>query len=375
MKSRVALCLFAFIWNSAFCQNSDTIFLHYALSRGDTIIYKRIVSFNSKNKIYDVRDFYENGQIQMKAEYSSFDRSVKEDYQCNYRSNTKEGHYQEWYSNGKLKYDGYFKKGKRNGICSEWYLNGQIQAEGRWKNGQLNGKTRYWTENGELQYDLDFSHGENKHQETVRYNYLSYLPESYKPDSVKLWPLIIYLHGGSDRGTDLNKLYSSGIPDQVYRGRKFSFIVISPQCPLNLRWETDNWFEPLFKEISEKYRIDTNRIYLTGYSLGGSGTWYLATRYPGRFAAIAPISGFTSHNAFISRNAGRLKDMPIWAFHGKMDMTVPFEETERMVKKLRKKNKYLKFTSEQTVGHWIHWTIYPQKDLYEWFLHHDTRLH
>lgn len=368
MKYRIILCLLTLSWNSASSQNSDTILLHYALSKGDTIIYKRIVSFNDKTKVYNVRDFFENGQIQMKANYSSIDKLIKEDYQCNFRSNTKEGRYEEWYSNGQIKFDGYFKKGKRNGICSEWYPNGQKQAEEKWKNGQLNGKTRYWSENGELQYDLSFTHGENDHQETVLYKYLTYLPEKYSLDSLQKWPLIIYLHGGSDRGTDLNKLYSSGIPDQIYRGRKFPFIVIAPQCPLSIRWETDNWFEPLFKEISEKYRIDTNRIYLTGYSLGGSGTWYLATKYPGRFAAIAPMSGFTSHNKSISENISRLKDIPVWAFHGRMDLTVPYEETERIVKKLQNKNTHLKFTSEPSIGHWIHWTIYPNQDLYDWFL-------
>jgi hypothetical protein len=354
--------------DSVFSQNSDTVFLHYALSKWDTIIYKRIVSFNGETKLYAVRDFFENGQIQMKAEYICLDKFVKEDYQCNYRSNTKEGRYEEWYSNGQIRYDGNFRKGKRNGICSEWYLNGQKEAEEQWKNGQLNGNTKYWAENGELQYDLNFSHGKNTDQKIVRYYYLTYLPKNYNLDSLQHWPLIIYLHGGSDRGNDLNKLYSSGIPDQIYRERNFPFIIIAPQCPLSLRWETDNWFEPLYKEISGKYRIDTNRIYLTGYSLGGSGTWNLAIKYSELFAAIAPISGFTSHNDFINKQVKRLKDMPIWAFHGKMDITVPYEETERIVKKLQKKNKHIKFTSDPNVGHWIHWNIYPNQDLYDWFL-------
>lgn len=368
MKTRIIFCLLSVLCNSAFSQNSDTVFLRFARSKGDTIIYKRIVTYNSVSGLYSVSDFYESGQIQMKTAYSSLDKSVKEDYQCNYRSNTKEGRYEEWYSNGQIKYEGFFKKGRRNGVCSEWYPNGQKEAEEQWKNGQRNGRTRYWSENGELQYDLNITRGEVNNKKTVRYNYLTYLPDKYNLDTLKHWPLIIYLHGGSDRGTDLKKLYSSGIPDQIYRGRKFPFIVIAPQCPLSIRWETENWFEPLFKEISEKYRIDTGRIYLTGYSLGGSGTWYLAIKYPELFAAIAPISGFTSHNEFISGNAGRLKDLPVWAFHGKMDLTVPYEETERMVNKLRKKNKHLKFTSEPITGHWIHWTIYPNQELYDWFL-------
>lgn len=368
MRHKIIFFLLIIFWDPALSQNLDTIFLHYALSKGDTIIFKRIVAFNGQNKLYSVRDFYESGQIQMKAYYSSLDKFIKEDYQCNYRSNTKEGRYEEWYSNGQIKYDGNFKKGKKYGMCSEWHLNGQKQAEEQWKNGKLNGRTRYWTEDGVLQYDLSFKNGENNNRKTVRYSYLTYLPKNYNLDSLQHWPVIFYLHGGSDRGSDLKKLYSSGIPDQIYRGRSFPFIVIAPQCPLSIRWETENWFEPLFKEISEKFRIDTNRIYLTGFSMGGTGTWYLATKYPKLFAAIAPMSGFTSRNEFISKNVGKLKDMPIWAFHGKIDLTVPFEETETIIKNLQKKNKHLIFTSEPNTGHWIHWNVYPNNDLYDWFL-------
>jgi len=368
MKSRIIFFLFTAFCYSAFSQNSDTVFLKNALSRSDTVRFKRIVSFSSKSKLYYVTDFFESGQIQMKAAYSSLDKFIKEDYQCNYRSNTKEGRYEEWYSNGQRRYDGNFKRGKRNGICSEWYLNGQKQTEEQWRNGQLHGKANYWAENGELLYELNFTHGENIDQKTTRYNYLTFLPEEYDLDSLQLWPLIIYLHGGSDRGNDLNKLYSSGIPDQIYRGRNFPFIVISPQCPCCIRWETENWFEPFFKEIVGRYRIDISRVYLTGYSLGGSGTWYLAIRYPGLFAAIAPVSGFTSRNGFIYRHVKRLNDMPVWAFHGKMDMTVPYEETERIVKNLQKYNRHLQFTTDPDIGHWIHWNIYPEQLLYDWFL-------
>jgi predicted peptidase len=202
---------------------------------------------------------------------------------------------------------------------------------------------------------------------------LSYTPKEYNTDTLKKWPLIIYLHGGSRRGTDLNKLYADGIPDQLYRGREFSFIIIAPQCPEHLRWSTDNWFENLYKEINDKYRIDTNRVYLTGISLGGAGTWYIAAKYPDKFAAIAPMSGFTSHMDFIDNNIDKLINMPIWAFHGKIDVVVPFEETERIIKKLDGKNKDLRFSVEPVAGHWINWLVYPNQELYDWFLKYDKR--
>ncbi|MCK7491056.1 MAG: hypothetical protein MZW92_04255 [Comamonadaceae bacterium] len=216
----------------------------------------------------------------MDAFYASFDKRVKEDYQCNYRSNTKEGPYTEWHRNGRMRFEGRFTRGRLNGASTDWYESGQKEAEQNWLDGQLHGRVRYWSEKGDLQFDSTFEHGMNQHRRNVSYRYLSYLPKDYEADAVRKWPLVIYLHGGSDRGTDLKKLYSSGIPDQVYRGREFPFIMLAPQCPEHLRWSTDDWFENFYKEVTARYRIDTDRVYLTGPSLGGSGTWYIAARYP-----------------------------------------------------------------------------------------------
>ena len=307
------------------------------------------------------------------AFYSSFDKRVKEDVQCNYRTNTKEGPYTEWYRNGRMRYQGHFSRGSFNGASTAWYESGQKESEENWLNGQLQGRGRYWSEKGDLQFDSTFDHGMNLHRRNVSYRYLSNLPKDYQADAGRKWPLVIYLHGGSDRGTDLKKLYSSGIPDQVYRGREFPFIMLAPQCPLHLRWSTDDWFENFYKEAVAKYRIDADRIYLTGPSLGGSGTWYIAARYPKTLAAIAPMSGFTSHLDYIDKNIDKLIDMPVWAFHGKMDTVVPFEETERIVKRLEGRNRNLKFSAEPDIGHSIHWQIYPGQQLYEWFLQYDRR--
>jgi predicted peptidase len=237
----------------------------------------------------------------------------------------------------------------------------------------LHGRVRYWSEKGDLQFDSTFEHGINQHPRNVSYRYLSYLPKDYEADAVRKWPLVIYLHGGSDRGADLNRLYSSGIPDQVYRGREFPFIMLAPQCPVHLRWSTDDWFESFYKEAVARYRIDADRIYLTGPSLGGSGTWYIAARYPRTFAAIAPISGFTSHLDYIDKNIDKLIDIPVWAFHGKLDTVVPFEETERIVTRLEGRNRNLRFSAEPDIGHSIHWQIYPGQEIYDWFLRYDRK--
>jgi len=146
--------------------------------------------------------------------------------------------------------------------------------------------------------------------------------------------------------------------------------MLAPQCPQHLRWSTDDWFENFFAEATAKYRIDADRVYVTGPSLGGSGTWYLAARYPRTFAAIAPISGFTSHLDDIDRNIDRLLSIPIWAFHGKLDTTVPFEETERIVARLEGRHPDLRFSAEPEAGHSIHWQVYPGQEIYDWLLQH-----
>ena len=98
--------------------------------------------------------------------------------------------------------------------------------------------------------------------------------------------------------------------------------MLAPQSPDHLRWSTDDWFENFYLEATARYRIDADRVYLTGPSPGGAGTWYIAARYPELFAAIAPISGFTSNLTFIDANTDRLLDMQVWAFHGRVDTAV-----------------------------------------------------
>jgi predicted peptidase len=149
--------------------------------------------------------------------------------------------------------------------------------------------------------------------------------------------------------------------------------MLAPQSPGHLRWSTDDWFENFFKEVTARYRIDTERVYLIGPSLGGSGTWYIAARYPERFAASAPMSGFTSHLDFIDKNMDKLIDLPVWAFHRKLDTVVPFEETERIVRRLEGKNRNLRFSAEPDLGHDIHWQVYPGQEIYDWLLRYDRR--
>jgi dipeptidyl aminopeptidase/acylaminoacyl peptidase len=370
----IAVVILIFVGSGAIkAQEADTFYLHYPVSFKDTVIYKRIIEFDKKESTYHVRDYYPNGQIQMEGTYSSFDKHIKErSLWCNYRTNTKEGSFKTWFKNGQLERTSTFSNGLRHGVHEYWYANGQKESRQNYANGQKHGECTWWNEDGSIQNKLVFDRGLNQNPKDTNYHYISYTPKEYDKDTLKKWPLIIYLHGGSSRGTDTMKLYSSGIPDQIWRGREFPFVIVAPQCPLNQRWSTDNWFENFYAEITTKYSIDTNKIYLTGVSLGGSGTWYLATKFPKKFAAIAPMSGFTRHIEYIKNNTDNLIDIPIWAFHGKKDKVVEFEETEWIINKLKEKNKDLKFTADPNAGHGMYWSVYPEQELYDWFLNYDN---
>jgi antitoxin component YwqK of YwqJK toxin-antitoxin module len=370
-----ALILSLFICLGAIkAQEADTFYLSTSVSSNDTIVFKRIIQFDNNEGLYHVRDYYPNGQIQMEGTYSSFDKNIKEEsLSCNYKTNTKEGEFKVWYKNGQIESKTNFFHGLSHGLHEYWYLNGQRESVENYLNGQANGNVTYWDTSGTNENKLTFKQGLNQNPKDTNYHYISYTPEEYNEDTIKKWPLIIYLHGGSGRGSDTIRLYCCGIPDQIWRGRKFPFIIVAPQCPTHLRWSTDNWFENFFKEVTTKYRVDTNKVYLTGVSLGGSGTWYLAIKYPEIFAAIAPISGFTRNIEYIMNNTDKLIKTPIWAFHGRSDKVVQFEDTEWIINRLEGKNKDLKFTAKPGVGHWMDWLVYPDQELYDWFLKHDKR--
>ncbi len=202
---------------------------------------------------------------------------------------------------------------------------------------------------------------------TINLNYLLYLPADYEVGN-KNYPLILFLHGAGERGDDLELVKMHGIPKIVEQQKDFPFIAISPQCPAD-RWWVDAWLlealNGLLDEIIQNYRVDPNRVYLTGLSMGGFGTWALAMAHPERFAAIAPICG-----GGMPWMAYRIKDVPVWAFHGAQDPVVPLQRTEEMVDALKRLNGTVKLTVYPDAGH-DSWTqTYSNPELYQWFLAH-----
>ncbi|PLR77457.1 phospholipase [Bacillus sp. V3-13] len=207
----------------------------------------------------------------------------------------------------------------------------------------------------------------------VNLDYLLHLPEDYYFEQEKAFPLVLFLHGVGERGNNAEFLKRNGLP-KLAETQELPFILLSPQCPDYVP-RYSNWLLELdavmnlFEETIQKYRVDESRIYLTGLSMGGYGAWELAIQNPDRFAAVAPICGGGS-----AENVHRLKDIPVWTFHGAKDDIIPIEETEQMVAALKEAGGNVKFTVYPDAKH-DSWTeTYNNPQFFEWMLS-QSKLH
>lgn len=198
----------------------------------------------------------------------------------------------------------------------------------------------------------------------VELQYLLYLPEDYE-QSEKEYPLVLFLHGAGERGNDIESVKRHGPPKLVEEGKNFPFILLSPQCPEQTRWnyQTQSLIA-LLDEIESNYRVDKNRIYVTGLSMGGQGTWTLALTQPNRFAAIAPVCGWTD-----SWEVCKISHLPIWVFHGAKDNVVPVTESQQMVEALKQCGaEKIKLTIYPEANHDAWTETYNNPVLYNWLL-------
>ncbi len=194
----------------------------------------------------------------------------------------------------------------------------------------------------------------------VAMDYLIYLPKDY--ESQEAWPLLLFLHGAGERGNNLELVKKHGPPKRIAGGEDFPFIVVSPQCPPGRHWQPSE-LAALLDEVCEKHRVDEDRIYVTGLSMGGFGTWALANYLPDRLAAIVPICGGGERHWV--RNFTHL---PVWVFHGAKDTAVPLARSEQMVEALKAAGGNVKFTVYPDAGH-DSWTeTYNNPELYTWLL-------
>jgi predicted peptidase len=182
-----------------------------------------------------------------------------------------------------------------------------------------------------------------KVKKTLSCEYLLFLPKDYASRRDEKWPLLLFLHGAGERGSNIwladkhgPSLYIAAHPD-------FPFIVLTPQCPSNQVWSGEI-LSGLLDETVKKYRVDTNRVYLTGLSMGGFGVWDLALACPERFAAVIPIAGGGSDLPVLLAADGyaspekvaALKSLAFWAFHGAKDNVVQPDESQRMIDALQR---------------------------------------
>ena len=195
-------------------------------------------------------------------------------------------------------------------------------------------------------------------------DYLIYLPKDY--DGTNPTPTMLFLHGRGESFGPLSLVAKWGPPRMAARGDRLNFILVSPQCPKDDRWEHDSQQKVLIElldHIQSKYKVDTDRVYLTGLSLGGHGSWRLASDHPQRFAAAAPVCG----SGDLSK-AKNLVSLPIWVFHGDKDTAVPYKDSVEMVAAIREAGgEKVRFTSLEHVGHNSWSAAYATPELFSWF--------
>lgn len=199
-------------------------------------------------------------------------------------------------------------------------------------------------------------------------HYLVNYPAGYQQDTAE-WPLVLFLHGGGESGTNLEKVKKNGLPKHLAEGQTFPFVTLAPQN----KYVRGFWDIPglghLLDEFTATHRIDLRRIYVTGLSRGGLGTWMLAMQNQGRFAAIAPVCGAVPASYDIWVPA----ELPIWVHHGTDDDLIHPSESINMVENLRAKGMKPKLTLYEGVGHNAWEPAYADPQLYRWLLAHKLK--
>jgi predicted peptidase len=207
-------------------------------------------------------------------------------------------------------------------------------------------------------------------ERVVRINYLLYAPAAYRRSPERKWPLIVFLHGSGERGNDPRLLTAQPLPRTLAHTTTFPAIVVSPQLSLRFTFWSDLIppLDALVRRLQARYAVDQRRLYLTGLSTGGFGTWEYGLRHPRRFAALVPIAGGYPGTSGAPAGICALRREPIWAWHGAADTTVPPYQEEAMVSALRGcGSKDIRFTLLPGVDHSGSWhRAYADPTLWRW---------
>ena len=216
------------------------------------------------------------------------------------------------------------------------------------------------------------------------FNYQVFVPRDWNPD--RKWPVILFLHGAGERGSDGIQQTRIGLgPVIAARTDRFQAVTVMPQCWRGRLWndrEMEAQVMAALDQTMAEFNGDPDRVYLTGLSMGGYGVYYFASRYPERFAAIAPVCGGIVPPDRVARRsdgpvetdpeqvARRIARLPIWIFHGAADQRVPVSESQRAVAVLKPLNPEVKYTEYPGVGHNSWDRAYAERDFFEWLFSH-----
>lgn len=202
------------------------------------------------------------------------------------------------------------------------------------------------------------------HKPRAQLPYALYLPEGQVPRGG--WPLVLFLHGSGERGRDGRRQTTVGLGPAIQENpRRWPSVVLMPQCPKEEQWvgEPLEQAYQLLAEVERTYQTNPRRVYLTGLSMGGYGSWNLGCLYPQRFAAIAPICGAGDPFKVWQRLGG----VPIWNFHGAADEVVPVSFSRALADALAKAgNPYARFTEYPTERHDVWNRVYREAEFIRW---------
>jgi poly(3-hydroxybutyrate) depolymerase len=242
--------------------------------------------------------------------------------------------------------------------------------------GALAARPRDFQETGFLNRTLDYR--------GTAYHFQVYLPEDWRRDDHRQWPIVLFLHGRGERGAEGMWQTQIGLPAAVRdHPERWPFIIVMPQCPQVHYWTDPDMMAMAMSALEQEtleFHADTSRTYLTGLSLGGYGAWELARTYPRRWAAIAIAAGgvFWSYAperwhevASLPADYARvLVHTPIWTFHGSDDPIVPVREDELMFAALKAAGGHIRFWIYQGLRHDVWFRAFNEPDLPRWLLQH-----
>lgn len=188
------------------------------------------------------------------------------------------------------------------------------------------------------------------------------LPDGYAAAPERRWPLIVFLHGGGERGHRLADARIHGLPKLLDAGTRVPAIVVTPQCEPDTDWDP-HLLHALLLALQARWRIDARRVTATGLSMGGAGCWAWAMHYPDDLAGIAPVCGFGR-----ATRIARMRAVPARAYHGEDDTVVPAQASRDLVAALRGAGGQAELTIYPGVGHDAWTPAYADPALLPWLL-------